>query len=480
VTRRETSGGALVRVAAIVFALSLAPGAFGQVSPDRPAPERVAATLPADWKLGEVIEAPSWLRFALEHRARFEHLENDFHVDASGDATALSFRTLFSAELGLEPVFVGAELQDARAYATDDTRLDTTHVNPLELLQAYVSLRRESLLLRGDAASVSLGRITIDLGSRRLVARNVFRNTVNAFGGLDLRWKSPRGAELRAIATWPVLRRPGDGDALGDNRIEIDRENPDVVFGGGFFGSGPLASDLRLEAYALGLHERDGLTPTANRRLLTQGARLWRPPAAGELDLEAEAIGQIGCSRATTAPDDDRDLAHRAAALHVSAGYRFATAATPRLMIAYDFASGDDDPDDDLNGRFDTLFGARRWEYGPTGIYGPIPRANMGSPSLRAEVAPHASLDAFVAYRMLWLASARDAWTPAGLRDRTGGSGTFVGQQIEGSLRWRLLEKHLSLEIGGAGLIRGGFARRAPGARDASPGYFYGQITTSI
>jgi hypothetical protein len=44
----------------------------------------------------------------------------------------------------------------------------------------------------------------------------------------------------------------------------------------------------------------------------------------------------------------------------------------------YDFASGDEDSTESFEG-FSTLFGARRFEYGPTGIFGLFARSNMTS-----------------------------------------------------------------------------------------------------
>lgn len=84
---------------------------------------------PTPWRLYEALSAPRWLRSGLEHRARFEHLENDFRSTCSGGATALSLRTRVSAELRFEPFIVGAELKDSRAYASDETPLNTTIVN---------------------------------------------------------------------------------------------------------------------------------------------------------------------------------------------------------------------------------------------------------------------------------------------------------------------------------------------------------------
>ena len=81
---------------------------------------------------------------------------------------------------------------------------------------------------------------------------------------------------------------------------------------------------------------------------------------------------------------------------------------------------------------------------------------------------------------MYWLASSRDAWTTAGLRNPTGDSGRFIGQQPEFRVRWHILPKNLSLDVGAAYLVRGRFAKSAPDGQDDASTYLYAQITGTI
>jgi hypothetical protein len=141
----------------------------------------------------------------------------------------------------------------------------------------------------------------------------------------------------------------------------------------------------------------------------------------------------------------------------------------------YDYASGDRDPTDDANDRFDTLYGARRFELGPTDIYGAFNRATIKSPGVRLEVRPHAHVSGFAAYRPAWLASARDLWTTTLIWDPAGESGTFLGHQVEGRVRWEIAPENVRLEAGLAYLWLGGFPKSAPnGVRDVeNPVYAY-------
>jgi hypothetical protein len=122
------------------------------------------------------------------------------------------------------------------------------------------------------------------------------------------------------------------------------------------------------------------------------------------------------------------------------------------------------------------LFGARRLDFGPTGIYGPFARSNINSPGLRVGIAPHRTFEAFTAYRLFWLASATDSWGPAGVRDATGSSGRFVGEHVEVMGRWTPIPNFV-LEVGAAYLRAGEFARTA-GTHDAA--YVYTQTTLRL
>lgn len=444
---------------------------------DAPGPGRVSEP----WHLSNAVQAPSWLRFGLEHRARLEHLQHDFRAASPGSWTGVALRTLARLELDLAPLELGVEVIDARLHAGPGTPLSTTLVDPLDLLQAFVRLRHRGLFSSGDALVVTAGRFTLDVGSRRVVARNDFRNTINSFTGLDVRWTGALGASVRAFAVLPVVRRPEGPRDLALHRVEADRENLDALLFGGHVGSAPVGPALRLEGWALGFLERDGPgVPTPDRRLCTLGVRVVRAPARARLDGQLELMAQLGASRATAGPTDVRDLDHLAAAAHAALGFTFPFPAAPRLAAVYDFASGDVDPADGMNNRFDPLFGARRFDLGPTGLYGALARSNLSAPGARLELAPHPRLDALVAWRAVWLATARDAWTTAGLRDTTASSGNFVGHQVEARVRWHALPGNLDLELGGAFLARGRFALEAGGARPEWPVYGYAQVIAAL
>ncbi len=429
----------------------------------------------AEWtprSLDEVL--PERLSLRVQHRTRYEYLDEQFRVGNPGNTDVIVLRTLVHARLRLlDGLWVGGELQDSRAERNGDTLLNTTIVNSAEALRAYLELRRENVL--GGTVSAHFGRITMDVGSRRFVARNRFRNTINGFTGLDLTWRRAGGTELRGFYVLPVRRLPRDRDKLENNKIRNDEES----FAGQFFGLF-AASDLprgigRGELFVFGLDEDDRPSrPTLARDLWTPGFRVFRAPAAGRFDYQVETALQFGDSRTLAS---GRQLDHFAHFHHAELGYSFETRGSPRVALQYDYASGDDDPDDGDNNRFSTLFGARRFDFGPTGIYGPFARANLHSPGVRLRLTPAPALSTFAAFRGYWLAEKRDAWVPAGVRDPSGNSGRFVGSQLELRVRWRILSKNLTVEGGFAHLFAGGFVDDAPTSNDqGDSNYLYTQI----
>lgn len=397
-------------------------------------------------------------------RARYEHLAGPFREGAAGSDHVLATWVGFRAEARRGATTAVFELLDARAtFHRPDTPLNTAIVNTLEPIQAH--LRWED----GDDR-VRLGRMTIDLGSRRLVARNVFRNTTETFDGVD--WIHRTGAgHWRTFAVAPVRRLPDDLASIQDNEFELDRSDPETLLLGlqRRLAPGP---DLALELYALLLRERDGGGwPTSNRRLATPGLRIQWQPRDRPLDFELEAAGQFGRSRATARPDDDRDLEHRAGFVHAEAGWHLPLPTAPRLALELDWASGDDDPEDGEQNRFDDLYSAVVGDLGPTGIFGAVRRANLRAATLRLEWRPQPTLQLRSALRAVRLDDPRDAWVGAGLRDPSGRLGRDVGTHLDVRLRWRPpvageALRSLQVDLATSVLFKGDFARRAEGARD--------------
>lgn len=147
---------------------------------------------------------------------------------------------------------------------------------------------------------------------------------------------------------------------------------------------------------------------------------------------------------------------------HIEAGFTFRHPWSPHISVEFDYASGDGRGA--RFGRFDTLFGMRRSDLAPAGLYNAVGRANLISPGLRLELTPSKRLDGFAAYHPLWLASRTDSFSTTGVRDAAGNSGRFAGHQLEGRIRYWLVPKRLRLEWNSLFLAKGRFLRDAPNA----------------
>jgi hypothetical protein len=442
-----------------------------------------AADPPQPWRLATALSAPEWLSLGGSYRVRYETLDNPYRAGASGSDEILVERLLVNARVTLDQFFAAVELEDSRQQLADaGTPLGTDSVDTFEPLQAYIGMRFSDALSKGDRLDFELGRVTIDNGGRRLVARSSYRNTINAFSGLHGTWKGSDGSEVQLMFVQPVQRKPSDFASLKGNDNELDTDSGDVRLWGIFTSWPRVFGNVTGEAYFYGFRSRDhAAIPAADRNLYTPGGRLYVKPAAGAWDFETEGAYQWGTSRASTSATDRRDLQHKAGFFHGEVGYTLKANMSPRFEVSYDFASGDHNPTDNENNRFDTLFGARRFDFGPTGIYGAIARANISTPGLRLELKPSKAVSAMVGYRAVWLASDRDQYTTARLQDPTGNSGSFVGNQIEAQVQYSILPGNVALEVGGAYLTHGEFLEDAPNApRDGDSTYLYAAATLTF
>ena len=440
------------------------------------AASKAGADTPEPWRIDSAL--PDWLSITAKHRTRYEFLDNEFRAGTQGDREILVLRTLVHTRLKLhDGLWLGAEVQDSRAEINGDTPLTTGSVNAVELLRAYLEFKHDNVL--GGKIAAQAGRLTIDIGSRRFMNRNRYRNTINSFTGIDIDWKSKSGTELRVFWTLPVRRQPTSLSQLRDNKIQDDEEDFDLQFWG-VYAAANLTEVDRGELFLFGLHEKDEPSRVTRKRdLFTPGFRVFRKPASDRLDYTIETAFQVGRSRTTKGGPR---LDHFAHFHHLEVGYTFDVPWSPRLVAEYDFASGDSDPTDGDNNQFGTLFGARRFDFGPAGIYGPFARNNLNTPGVRLQLKPTRSVSTLLGFRSFWLADRSDTWAASsGVRDITGKSGNYLGSQFEVRVRWDVLPGNLRLESGYAHLFTGEFVQDAPNSnRPGDLNYFYLQAAISL
>jgi Alginate export len=412
------------------------------------------------------------LDVSLEIRARVEALDGQFRPGVVESDVALLTRVLLAAEYDAGPFRIGGEVIDARSFfERTGSSVSTTEVDTLEPIQAYIATDLS------DQAKLIAGRFTLNLGSRRLVARNAFRNTINSFTGVQaVLGGKARGATLFWML--PQARLPDEPGRLQDNGQALNRERgAPRLFGA--YGHADLPGAGEVQGTLLRLAERDDADiPTRNRHLWTAGLRLVRLPKAGTVDWDVEGAYQWGRARQSTAATDRIDRKVAAGFVHAEAGYTFRSGWQLRPALGLDYGSGDGSSEKFT--RFDPLYSARGFDFGPTSYYGALSRTNIVSPFARLDMKPGKRSDAQLTARPLWLASATDQFAVTGVRDATGAAGKWAGMQIDARVRRTLTDK-LRLAVGALILAKGRFLEDAPNApQTGDTHYAYVELTAGF
>lgn len=429
------------------------------------------------WNLHDALNLPKWLDFSVEQRTRYETQDGQFKANGKGGDQQIPLQTDLWLQANLGKFRAGAEFLDSRALGADSgSGVNNTHADTADFIQGYVAWADQNIFYSGYGAEVIAGRQTLNFGSRRLIARNAMRNTINSFTGVRLRLVDYNHWQFNGFVAMPVIRYPTAAADILDETHEFDEEDTHTWFSGGFLEISDLFWKINADLYLYHLDEGDSQrNQTRNRRYFTPGMRFYLKPKKGKFDFTTETIGQFGTVRSNTAASNGTDLDHEAWYQHLDVGYTFDIPWSPRLALEYDYASGDHDPNDNKDQRFDTLYGARRFEFGPTGMYGAFARANLNSPGLRITASPSSDVLLCLSHRVHWLAEDKDIWTTANLRDTTGKTDNFIGQQLELNARWDF-NSSLNFETGWAHLFKGAFAKETKNAPDAEDvDYFYVQ-----
>ena len=421
-------------------------------------------------------------------RVRYETLDGQFRAANGGSSDQAIFartQVLFEGQ-ATENLTIGVEVQDSRGYLDDDgTPLSAGFINPLDVLQAYARFKQKDLLWDGWQTEVTLGRQTVAIGSSRQIERPNFANVTRGYTGIKVSSVNGRKDELHFLAVVPVARRGGDRDELGRNKLVFDLEQ----FGRKYLAVHyrradalpQLGADIWVDGYVYGLLEGDTQRfATPNRRIATPGFRVYRKPVAGQWDIDLEGALRYGSRLSGSGPNAEK-LDVKASMLFAALGYTWDAPWQPRLALEFYWASGDEDPTDGEFNQYERLFNARRTDLNNTSLHGPLTPANLSAPGVRLEVKPSPRTDARLYYHAASLASGTDRFVVARLQDPTGASGRFIGHEIDGRLRYRLIPGALTWEIGGSALFFGGFTRNVPGGPSGNRTLFsYSSLTWSF
>lgn len=401
------------------------------------------------WRLDDQLPLAEGWSISGAVRSRFENADNSLRKGTENDQI-LTLRTRIDARYSKNGRQWQFEVMDSRQeFADPDGIVGTGNVNALDIQQASLKLE-----LGSPKTSLKMGRFTTDYGSRRLIARPIYRNTFNAFDGFEFKHTADEGNQFALLATQPVQRLPNDKASVLDNDFEWDRSSGNRRFYGVFTTQpAPLEGlvdgyfeNLRTEFYYFSLQEHGGSVLDSDVETLGFRAEVRAQP--GQFDFELEGMAQRGDN--TRLSSDGTVVAgdHRAEYAFFELGYSFEVPSRLRVLFEIDYGSGNDQSTTSRQERFNPLFGVTAFAYGPTGFYGVFNASNIITPGLRASFNPVQGLNLMASYRHFWLADKGDSLGRTKLQDPGGEVGSYMGQHLDLRARWDIIPNSVRIEVG--------------------------------
>lgn len=386
---------------------------------------------------------PDWLSLGFEQQTRMQVLNGQFRAGLDGDDQGLEWRNALTAEATFDGFSIETEIADMRTYFVDsDTPLDSFTNNPIDILQANVRVPISGVFSEEDEGFIKIGRFTMDQGSRRFVARNRYRNTINSFAGVHAGLANG-DTSVELFYTRPTSRRV-DGDWI-DNKPRLDKQSKDIFWGAFLTTALTEQADL-VQIYLLGANEKRDQAANQRFDVLSAGVRFYRNPAPGRWHYDTEGLYQFGDAPALDATSPLLD--HKARYFHLSFGYSFESSWQPRLSFLYHYGSGDKDPLDNESNELDHLFGVPRPDFGPTGLYRAFQRVNTKSPGLMLNLQPASNVDAYIRWQRPSLAEQVQGWRTTRYRHPGNLGEDHLGNQLETRVRWHLFSNKLTIDGG--------------------------------
>ncbi|MDD2759275.1 MAG: alginate export family protein, partial [Methylomonas sp.] len=210
------------------------------------------------WNLHDTLNLPKWLAMTVEQRTRYETQDGQFKANGRGGDQQIALQTDFWLQASLGKFRAGAEFLDARALGADSgSGVNNTHADNADFIQGYVAWADQNIFYSGYGAEVIAGRQTLNFGSRRLIARNAMRNTINSFTGVRLRLVDYNHWQFNGFVTMPVVRYPTAAADILDETHEFDEEDTHTWFSGGILEISDLFWGINSDVYLYHLDEGD-------------------------------------------------------------------------------------------------------------------------------------------------------------------------------------------------------------------------------
>ena len=414
-----------------------------------------------------------WIESGMDYRTRNEYRENDLRRADSGIDRPLLLRSraYFAVKEKLDPFRFAFEVEDAQRKFSK-YEIDDRDYNRAEPINAYGEFHLKNGLGNNRPFSVKYGIQSFEFLDRRLIASNEWRNTTNTFQGFRVTLgKDQNNWSVDILGLQPLERLEYD----------VDKRIRNQFFGGVIGHIRQWSNLITIEPFYLGLNQSPlnqvKYNPTTfsfadnsrvGREIHTTGVRLYNIYFSG-FDYDISAIYQFGVN------DLQKQQRHEAYSFLFDAGYTYNSKWKPRTGFFYGYVSGDRNPNDNTNQRFERLYGfARPWS---SNDY--VQMENVQTPKFVFEFEPITGVKIDTACVWFYLASATDRWNAANrIQDKTGKSGNYMGFEYNFRIRFDVMYG-VKANIGYAYFKPGEFTVNTTG-RDQNSNFVYLEMTYSL
>ena len=372
----------------------------------------------------------NFIDIGIDQRTRLEYRKNDIRRPESINEDApLLLRT--RVYLGVKDVFKYfngvIEFQDSRRN-NGKYPLDDRDVNTQELVQSYVELKFKDILPKdafGNKTPISFkyGNMLLEYLDRRLIAGNLWRNTVGILNGYVAQFGHEKNSfQLDILYVQPRTR-------LID---KPDTTNKNVRYFSTIAHFRKWSKYITIEPYYIQLIQ-DATPATKNiyRDIKSVGIRLYGVLNPANINYEITYTKQFG--EENNASLGVGKLEQNAFAYTAELGYTFQHIKTkPKLSAFYAFVSGDKDSKDNKSNRFERYLGFGR----PWSADDYLIMENIITPKIKFEFEPVNGLKIDGGFSQYFLASNTDRFynlfnNVSNNRDITGQSGDYIGQGFD-------------------------------------------------
>lgn len=438
------------------------------------------------WKLGDPITfANGLITIDVQERLRYEFRNNTFDFNSGAYPVTEGSFLLQRFRLGLkiEPfpwlraygqlqssIEVGRRPNDPGVFGAEGD-------DYIDLYQGWIEFANYSEFPLG----LKLGRQLFNYGDQRLVGSFDWNNLGRTFDAARLRYQTDK-LWVEAFAASVVVVEKSTFNT--SDLFNWDGTGRNQVFSGIYMSTKYLPAHT-VDLYAFLLNQANGNVsnfgptlsippagsqggnPNSRMDFVTLGTRFNNDPVKmNGLVYDGEFAVQVGQLAGL-------DLA--AFAAHVGLGYEAPLPWEPKILLQYNYASGDSNPSDSRTTTFQNLFPTNHKFYGYMDLFS---WQNIQNPSITLSAKPHKSLIVAADLQMFWLATTNDAWYRANgvtrARPITPSANPYVGSEIDLHFTWQAT-KWASVHGGYSWFLPGAYVRDTGPASSAN--FFYLQTS---